>query len=475
MKEPAFAVVGRPNKGKSSIVATLARDDSVYVDRRSGSTRRTERFPMRVGEDTLYVLYDTPGMQRSRAVLAWLEQHGGDAASRPATVRRFVAEHRDDPRYADECEMLAPILDGAGIIYVVDGSVPYGAEYEPEMEILRWTGNPRLALINPIQGEAYVEQWSSGLSQFFQTVRVFDAHHAEFRKQLDLLELFGHLDPAWREPLDQAVAALQQEREQQHRAAADLIAAMIVDCVGHSESQSVPDGVPLEPVKKLLLANYKSAIVKAERRCRRQVEELYYYNHLQRHEESIALQEEDLFNLEKWYLWGLSRRSLTVAAAASGAVLGGSAGVMADAVLGGLGTLMGGAGGALLGGVGAWRYADSIGEITVRGIPTGGQRIGVGPSPNLNFPFVLLGRALQHQRALARRTHAHRDVLELDTPLLEHLPEAERKRLSRLFALLRKGRSIPQQQRELAETVLRYVRSADESSPSTAIAGVGQD
>ena len=28
---PTFAVVGRPNKGKSSIVATLARDDAVYI------------------------------------------------------------------------------------------------------------------------------------------------------------------------------------------------------------------------------------------------------------------------------------------------------------------------------------------------------------------------------------------------------------------------------------------------------------
>ena len=216
MRVPGLAVVGRPNKGKSSIVATLARDDSVYIDKRAGSTRRTQQFPMVVGDDTLYVLYDTPGMQRSRQVLEWLQANCEDAAGRPDAVRRFYGEHRDDPRFVDECEMLEPIMEGAGIIYVVDGSCPFGREYEPEMEVLRWTGSPSLALINPIQSQDYVQDWQNGLNQYFRTVRVFDAHHAEFAKQLELLELFGHLDTGWRAAMTQAVQALESEREQQH-------------------------------------------------------------------------------------------------------------------------------------------------------------------------------------------------------------------------------------------------------------------
>ena len=33
------------------------------------------------------------------------------------------------------------------------------------------------------------------------TLSGFDAHRAEYSKQLDLLTLFGHLDPEWRQPL----------------------------------------------------------------------------------------------------------------------------------------------------------------------------------------------------------------------------------------------------------------------------------
>ncbi len=465
MTVPGFAVVGRPNKGKSSIVATLARDDRVYIDKLSGTTRRTQRFPMKVGQETLYVLHDTPGMQRARAVLGWLEANAGDAASRPAAVRRFLEVHRNDPRFQDECQMLEPIVAGAGIIYVVDGSCPYGAEYEPKMEILRWTGNPSLALINPIHNEHFVEDWRAGLGQYFQTVRVFNAQHAEFRKQLELLELFGHLDPDWREPLDRAVNALCREREEQHRSCATLIAAMIVESLGHCEIQPLLDALPESAQKDALLGRYRSSLVKAERRSRTQIEAVFHYTRLQRQEASMELDGEDLFNVENWYLWGLDRKALLTVATTSGAVVGGGAGLAVDAMtgglLGGLGTLVSGIGGAVVGGAGALRYADDIADIKVKGLPTGGKRLTAGPSTNLNFPFVLLGRALQHHKLLARRTHAHRDVLHLDSALLETIDEGDRKALGRLFTRISRGRQVARQQAELATIVTRSMARAD--------------
>ena len=38
MSVPRFAVVGHPNKGKSSIVATLAEDDAVQISPLPGTT-----------------------------------------------------------------------------------------------------------------------------------------------------------------------------------------------------------------------------------------------------------------------------------------------------------------------------------------------------------------------------------------------------------------------------------------------------
>jgi hypothetical protein len=460
MTTPVFAVVGRPNKGKSSIVATLARDDAVYIDARAGSTREANTYPMKVDGETLYELVDTPGLQRARSVLDWLNRHCNDAAARPDTVKAFVEAHREDPRYRDECEALGPIVNGAGIIYVVDGSCPYGADYEAEMEILRWSGRPSLALINPIEGDEFIAEWTAGLGQFFRTVRSFNAHRAEVTKQLELLELFGHLDPAWRAPLERAVSILRQDRQLQAEGASSYIADLLYEAISYKAEQAVPDGLPLEPVQTLLFERYKAHLVKRERQCRQRVEELYHYSSLQKSEEGLALEEADLFNIDKWYLWGLSERALLTAAASAGAIVGGSTGMVADVatggLLGGLGTLVAGAGGAVSGIWGARKYADKIGQVKVKGIPTGGNMLSCGPSRSPNFPFVLLGRGLLHQRLISTRTHADRNVLDLNQPLLERLSDSERKRLARLFEDIRNGKKPGKRRAELGAMVLGW-------------------
>ncbi len=148
---PRFAIVGHPNKGKSSIVATLAEDDAVAISPHPGTTTQARAYPMRLDGETLYELIDTPGFQRARETLdlaRGARARRGRARGRRARVR--ASARRDDPRFHDECELLQPIVDGAGILYVVDGSRPYGRQYEAEMEVLRWTGRPRMALINLI-------------------------------------------------------------------------------------------------------------------------------------------------------------------------------------------------------------------------------------------------------------------------------------------------------------------------------------
>jgi len=466
MTIPSFAVVGRPNKGKSSIVATLARDDSVHIAARAGSTRKTRRFPMQIDGETLYELIDTPGIQRSRSVLAWLQQHNENAASRPDTVRQFLQEHTEDPQYRDECQALAPIVEGAGIIYVVDGSCPFGADYEAEMEILRWTGRPSLALINPIESTTYVEEWRSGLGQYFQTVRTFDAHRAEYGKQLELLSLFGHLDPEWQQPLQRAVDLLEEDRRTQHQSASFLISDLLVDALTHSEQQKIPEGMPDAPVKALLFRQYKRYLVKQEQRCRRQVEEVFYYRDMQTSEEDIALETEDLFNQENWYLWGLSKRQLLLAAASAGGLVGGGAGVVIDGatggLTGGLGTLLSGIGGAYASTRGVMKYEDSIAQWTVSGIPSGGKVLAFGPSRNVNFPFVVLGRAMQHHRMISQRTHAVRDTLKLDAPALDWLRDRERRQLARLFDDIREDRKTAQRRSELTEMIRRWCEAVDQ-------------
>ena len=77
---PRFAVVGRVNKGKSSIVSTLAEDDSVRIDARPGTTTEVREFPVRVDGRTLFVLVDTPGFEDAPGLATRTRGLGGGAA-----------------------------------------------------------------------------------------------------------------------------------------------------------------------------------------------------------------------------------------------------------------------------------------------------------------------------------------------------------------------------------------------------------
>src|SRR5258706_230060 len=160
-------------------------------------------------EPPLAELVDWLGeLRRARRALDWMRARETHAGAHRAVVEAFVAEHRARGEFPDECELLAPVLAGAGILYVADGARPYGPDYEAEMEILRWTGQPSMALINPIGGGAHVEEWRAALQQYFKIVRVFDAHAATFDARLDLLRAFGQLSEPWRPPPQAPVAAI---------------------------------------------------------------------------------------------------------------------------------------------------------------------------------------------------------------------------------------------------------------------------
>lgn len=434
MTVPVFAIVGHPNKGKSSIVSTLSEDESVAISPVPGTTVENRHYPMAVDGETLYELIDTPGFQRAREALAWMRSHAASAVDRPDTVRRFVDEHRGDARFDAECRLLTPILEGAGILYVVDGSRPFGEDYEAEMEILRWTGQPSLALINMIGDSDYSDEWHKALGQYFRIVRVFNAMKADFDRRVQLLQAFGEIREEWREALEKAVRILREEHARRRSLAARIIAEMLTRMLSHVRRKRLAPDAVIGEVRSALLEEYKQDLAGMEQRCREEVEQIYNHHHLERQEPLVQLLDEDLFARQTWVLFGLTRQQLV----ATGALGGAAAGGVIDIAVHGASLLLGSGIGALAGGVSAWLTSDRIAEVKVLGHPLGGQQISIGPLRNINFPYVVLGRALLHQRLVEQRTHAHRGPLEISLQPVQLTEAIVRHRFEKLFAKLRK-------------------------------------
>ena len=448
MTVPRFAIVGHPNKGKSSIVATLAEDDAVAISPHPGTTTRARAYPMRLDGEVLYELIDTPGFQRARETLAWLESHDRGAGARAAVVREFVKAHASDPRFHDECELLQPIVEGAGILYVVDGSRPYGRQYEPEMEVLRWTGRPRMALINLIGTGDHIEEWRAALAQYFSIVRVFDAVRADFGKRIELLRAFGAIEEHWAQSLNRAADALVADRERRKRLAAGEIADLLIGALTATVTLPLPDAEADEEARAKGRAKLRDDVRRRERAAQKSVQEIFRHAGLDPHESAAAYLVEDVFSSQSFNVFGLSGTQLALTGAASGAV----AGTVIDVALGGASLLLGAGIGAAVGAFGTLAGAGRLAKIEVLGQPLGGYELRVGPITDSNLPWVLLGRALLLVKLLAERNHARREEFVVDAQAGAHLANAidatRRRNLDAVFRRLRGERGIGSSERD---------------------------
>lgn len=453
---PVFAVVGRVNKGKSSVVATLAEDPSVAIAPRPGTTRLNTRFPVTVDGVPLFELVDTPGFEEADRALAWLQAAEGP---RPERVRQLIEAHAGTDDFVEERTLLAPIMAGASILYVVDGAHPFRPNHRAEMEILQWTGRPAMALVNRIGDGDHTTAWQAALAEYFPRVRLFDAHHARFAERIALLDAFRELDPDAAPALQAALDALSAQRATRRAESALIVTDLLIDTVTLTLTETAESSEDLEARRDALEQRFHGALRELEARARRRVEQLY------RHEaawsESALARPvfvEDLFARRTWDQLGLSDGQLMVLATGAGAATGGAI----DAVVGGASMLAGTAIGAGVGFVGALarvsrRYARARTAEGLTGLfrRRPGKSWRIGPHANPNFPFVLLDRALLHHAAVARRAHARQDAPEVDaaTRPSTDWPAEDRKALGQLFDRLRKEhRDVSRQAREALHT-----------------------
>jgi len=407
---PIFAVVGHPNKGKSSIVSSLALDDSVQISDTPGTTTKKRSFPLKVDGKILYELFDTPGFQRARRVLAWLEQHDVPADKKHEVVQMFINEHKEDRRFRDEIELLEPIMDGAGIIYVVDGSKPYGEEYEAEMEILRWTGQPSMALINHIDENDYSEEWKRALGHYFKMVRTYNPMQPSLEQHIGILESIAQLKEEWIAPVKASITLFEKYQDQMLEQSSAAVAKLVYESLRAVEKYAFTTDEASKEDKEKIEERYKERLRTLEVATQKRIEQIWNHEHLKKEQALLAFEEMDLFSQESASVFGLTRKELIITGATSGAVTG--AGI--DLLLAGHTLFVGGAIGALVGGAGAYFGFTELSEVKVLGQTLGKRYLQMGPMANRNFPYILLGRALYHTTQVATLSHAKRESIKID-------------------------------------------------------------
>jgi GTPase Era involved in 16S rRNA processing len=455
---PKFAVVGHPNKGKSTIVSSLAMDDTVAISDIPGTTTHRRSFPLRVDDVILYELFDTPGFQRARAVLQWLKAHDEGIQRRKEVVESFIALHRDNQKFHDEVELLEAIMQGAGIIYVVDASKPYSPSYEVEMEILRWTGEPSMALINHIGSEDYATEWKRALGHYFKMVRTYNPMVARHQQHLSILESMAQLKEEWIAPVKASIEAFERYYQERIKQSAKVIASTLEESLRHIEEKQLPLDASKEKAESVLKENYEAHLRRLEREAQKKIETIWHHHHLLSEESPLPLEGLDLFSSESASLFGLTRKALLMTGISSGAITG--AGV--DLLFAGHTMLLGGFIGAIVGGVGAYMGFDELSEVKLLGERMGRRTFVVGPMKNRNFPYMLLGRLLWYTQEMITHSHADKSVISLEENeafVQEWLEEGGAKAFERYHQKLRKEKHLePKLQAQYTQEITKALQ-----------------
>ncbi len=428
-----FAVVGHPNEGKSSVVSTLTEDDSVRITPIPGETVVCRTFPVIIDGREIVRFVDTPGFQSPKATLAWFREHEG-----PDLPASFLKEHCGDPLFGGECELFQPLAEGAGIIYVLDASRPLRSVDKAEMEILRMTGIPRMAVINNKEDiGTYIPMWRDELRKHFNSVRVFNAHRATYAERIALLESLKSIDQEW-EPV--LVPVIQAVRDDWHRRVSQTawhICDMIERCQAFQVSRKYSQDEDLEEIKNRLIAEYQDRIRDMERQTHLNIRRLFKHNIFDYRLPGQSIAGEDLFHENTWRLLGMSPYQVAAAGAAAGTGIGLGLDAATAGITFGVFTLSGallGAGSALLGG-------KRMVTTEIRGPKLGGFQMkktlgdfvfAVGPNKNIQFPFILLDRALIYFSHVINWAHGRRGRKEEEAPdagpetFVAHLTDRQR-------------------------------------------------
>lgn len=439
MTTPAFTLIGAVNHGKSSIAATLVEDDQIGISGDPGQTVESQRFDCRGGELTLW---DTPGFQNPREMLAEI-QSAARASSNPLDVfREFASRHASTGTFHAERELLRPLFSGACVLYVIDTSRPLMKSHEAEMELLRLTGLPRLAILNPTAPAEHERTWRAKLGQQFGAVHEFNAHQAGGDHRAALLRTMATVADEWRDSLVAAAQKVEAEWSSRLQDAAHLIVELLGKSLAHTRSTDVAPGEGKAAVVQSQKEKFRADLCQQEKVTHTKLRDLFRHQRVAIAGNDQLPVGDDLFSEETWRVFGLSWQALVTGGAFTGGATGAGIGWMFEPVAPSFGpTAAGAAIGATVGAVTAAVGGKSVAQPPVDEKPAGGMaqsftgrlrqrawgkmtgtgtRITIGPLQGENFPYILLDRAMAVVWYLASRAHAKRDEAHVDPGMLKN-------------------------------------------------------
>lgn len=409
-----IAVVGHTNTGKTSLIRTMLRSTEFgEIEDAAGTTRHVEQATIFVGDLPVLNLHDTPGLEDTHALFAYLKKASAKSRSiAPVKILEdFVTNISVHDSLEQEAKVIRQVLRSDVLLYVIDVREPFLEKYRIELEILTRSAKPIIPVFNFIAGHKQeLFHWRQQLATYnihatleFDTVAfTFDAEKRLYQKIQTLVEV--HYDN-----LQKLIDHRAKVWKQLCLSGAKRIAELVVSVACYRENKSLQSNQLVDPLHEDRIHSF---VRKAEQKCLNDLLSIFNFS-----EKDVAIQKIPVSN-GQWQLdifapGILKAYGLDVGSAAA---KGAAAGAGIDLMVGGLSLGAASALGALAGA--GWstfkRYGDEI-RATVQGTKW--------LCVDENTLQVLYLRQKQLLEKLMHRGHAACDTVQVDTPDKTQLPE----------------------------------------------------
>lgn len=408
-----IAVVGHTNTGKTSLIRTMLRSTEFgVIEDGAGTTRHVEQATISADNEAVLKLYDTPGLEDSRALFAHIKKLQAKAKSLSPTqiLEQFIAQVTVNDPLEQEAKVIRQVLRSDILLYIIDVREPFLEKYRLELEILTQVSKPIIPVFNFIAGhDRELAKWREHLAAFhmhatleFDTVAfTFEAEKRLYQKMQTLVE--SHYDR-----LQKLIDYRAQLWSQLCLSGAKRVAGLIVTVACYRESKSAQNNLIAHSLVEDRLHDF---VRKAEQHCLHDLLAIFNFS-----EKDVAIQKIPVSN-GQWQLdifapgilkaYGLDLGSAAAKGAAAGAGI--------DLMVGGMSLGAASALGAIAGA--GWstfkRYGDEI-KATVKG-----TQWQCADETTLQ---VLYLRQKHLLKKLMHRGHAAQDRLHVDKADSEKLP-----------------------------------------------------
>ncbi len=408
------AVVGHTNTGKTSLIRTMLRSSNFgEVEDAAGTTRHVEQATISAGDVPILNLHDTPGLEDTLALHAYLKYAGTQSRSvSPVKILEdFVANISPHDSLEQEAKVIRQVLRSDVLLYIIDVREPLLEKYRVELEILTRSAKPIIPVFNFVAGhEQELLRWRERLATYnihatleFDTVAfTFEAEKRLYQKMQTLVEkhynnlqlLIDYRGKVWK---------------QLCLSGAKRIAELIISVASYRESKNPHNNRFTESLNE---DRIRDIVRKAEQKCLNDLLAIFNFS-----EKDVAIQkipvnnghwELDIFAPGILKAYGLDVGSAAAKGAAAGAGI--------DLMVGGMSLGAASALGALAGA--GWstfrRYGD---EIKAKWQGTKWLCV------DENTLQILYFRQKQLLEKLMHRGHAANNTMQLETPEKIQLPD----------------------------------------------------